>query len=902
MTKIRVGIFFGGPSREREVSFAGGRTVYDNLDKSIFEPIPLFVDSFGNIAELDWENIYKGSIKDFYPPVEFLPQLPHGFQIYAENLAELSSDIPKTTRKKLEITLLEKIGKPIKWDDLQEIIDFAFLALHGTSGEDGSIQGILEWLNIPYSGSGIFASSLGINKNKQKKFQSEANLYINSFTNISNSQWDKFDNIQKHQFFQEVIKKVGEKLVIKPAHQGSSLGVTVLTDSDFDAFCNAIDLGFFKMHLDCDDFNIKSSSEQIQWIKEFTDIRSGFGLPVTIGNTLIQQPQELLSFINKRSGKIEIIASDSESEVIIESYIEGKEFSCIVVENTDGSPLALPPTEIRKTGELFDYRSKYLPGLSRKVTPIEIEDEQIQKIREACSELYNYFGFQVYARIDGFITNNSEIFLNDPNTTSGMMPSSFFFHQAAEAGLNPSQFLSFIIYTSLKSRIQDHPNGKQFLNLWNQLINKIQNDQDKQDKETIGIIMGGYSFERHISMESGRNIYEKISSSANYNAFPIFLTGDSSAYQLHTLPIHVMLKDNADDIKQKVLNPSDHPLINQIREEARAITNKFGSSVFNYKSSPITLSGLKELTDGVFIALHGRPGEDGRLQKDLQEIGIYFNGSESHSSEITINKFNTNEYLANSGFYVAKHVLVQKEEFLIDEWKKAKQISKSFEFPLIAKPSDDGCSAAVRKVKDEQELIDFLKLIFRESIELDDDLTTRLNIGKNDEFPMKTEVLIEEFIEKGDCDHFLEVTGGLLTHFDEQGNIQYEIFEPSESLAESEILSLEEKFLAGEGQNLTPSRFSKNQIEQERISTEVRKTFESVAKTLKVTGYCRIDAFVKIFKNGDVKTYIIEINSLPGMTPATCIYHQAAINGYKPFDFIREILNFGKKRNQLING
>ncbi len=351
-----------------------------------------------------------------------------------------------------------------------------------------------------------------------------------------------------------------------------------------------------------------------------------------------------------------------------------------------------------------------------------------------------------------------------------------------------------------------------------------------------------------------------------------------------------------------MLNPSDHPLIDQIREEARAITNKFGSSVFNYKSSPITLSGLKELADGVFIALHGRPGEDGRLQKDLQEIGIYFNGSESHSSEITINKFNTNEFLANSGFNVAKHVLVQKEEFLMDEWKKVKQISKSFEFPLIAKPSDDGCSAAVRKVKDEQELIDFLKLIFRESIELEDDLTTRLNIGKNDEFPMKTEVLIEEFIEKGDCDHFLEVTGGLLTHFDEQGNIQYEIFEPSESLAESEILSLEEKFLAGEGQNLTPSRFSKNQIEQERISTEVRKTFESVAKTLKVTGYCRIDAFVKIFKNGDVKTYIIEINSLPGMTPATCIYHQAAINGYKPFDFIREILNFGKKRNQLING
>lgn len=45
--KIRVGILFGGVSKEREISFAGGRTVYDNLDKELFEPVPIFVDSFG---------------------------------------------------------------------------------------------------------------------------------------------------------------------------------------------------------------------------------------------------------------------------------------------------------------------------------------------------------------------------------------------------------------------------------------------------------------------------------------------------------------------------------------------------------------------------------------------------------------------------------------------------------------------------------------------------------------------------------------------------------------------------------------------------------------------------------------------------------------------------------------
>ncbi len=79
---IRVGIFFGGKSREREISFAGGRTVYDNLDKRLFIPVPIFVDDAGHIVELDWPFIYRGSIRDFYPPVEFLPFSPNSFQIY----------------------------------------------------------------------------------------------------------------------------------------------------------------------------------------------------------------------------------------------------------------------------------------------------------------------------------------------------------------------------------------------------------------------------------------------------------------------------------------------------------------------------------------------------------------------------------------------------------------------------------------------------------------------------------------------------------------------------------------------------------------------------------------------------------------------------------------------------
>ena len=237
MRKIRVGIFFGGSSREREVSFAGGRTVYDNLDKSLFEPVPLFIDSFGGIVKLHWEHVYKGSIRDFYPPASFLPQLPHGFQVYAESLVPAealqnagfdTSDETLDLSRELQIQMNQQIGIPLNWESLTHHIDLAFLALHGTFGEDGSIQGMLEWLGIPFTGSGILPSALGINKWVQKKFQQTQNLYINDFESITYEEWTESDTVEKHQYFQHFLQKFNHQFVVKPANQGSSLGVSIL--------------------------------------------------------------------------------------------------------------------------------------------------------------------------------------------------------------------------------------------------------------------------------------------------------------------------------------------------------------------------------------------------------------------------------------------------------------------------------------------------------------------------------------------------------------------------------------------------------------------------------------------------------------------------------------------------
>ncbi|MES2779720.1 MAG: D-alanine--D-alanine ligase, partial [Bacteroidota bacterium] len=336
-------------------------------------------------------------------------------------------------------------------------------------------------------------------------------------------------------------------------------------------------------------------------------------------------------------------------------------------------------------------------------------------------------------------------------------------------------------------------------------------------------------------------------------------------------------------------------VIDKIITDCKSIIARFGNETNLFAPKQITYKDLSKLTDLVFIGLHGRPGEDGTVQKELIKYKIPFNGSGVESSQITINKFTTNQLLKKHGFLVADQFLVYE-----NEWKKnGKKIVADIEkvgYPLIAKPADDGCSSAVKKIKTRQELLNYAEGVFRPNLMMSPKLADKLGLKPKEEFPKKNYFLVEKFVEKNDAVHFIEVTGGMLTSYDKKGKLAYESFEPSETLAESEILSLEEKFLAGQGQNITPARYHKNPAIRKAISKEVQKVLVAGARVLKVEGYCRIDAFVRIDKKNKPEVVFIEVNSLPGMTPATAIFHQCALNGYKPYEFIDAILEFGVER------
>ncbi|NNF02245.1 MAG: D-alanine--D-alanine ligase, partial [Bacteroidia bacterium] len=681
--KTKIGVIFGGISREREVSFAGGRTVYDNLDKSLFEPIPIFIDSFGNLVLLNWEFVYKGSIRDFYPASSDLPKSPHAFQVYAESLGDLDS--------REQMTLIEKIGSRLDPSRLKELIDIAFLCLHGCDGEDGRIQGLLEFYRIPYTGSGINASTIGIDKVLQKDLMSKMGFEVPANHSIERERW--LDRTAHSEIFQELKKKVEFPLVVKSSKQGSSIGVSVLRDDNEEKFIEAVDQSFFIKHLKKEDWIDLSHSQKVLFVKDLCDIREGIGVPIKLGSRMIYHPEELLSILMQVFAESEeeilIEAVHGESAVLFESFISGKEFSCIVVEDDKGVAIALPPTEIRKGAEVFDYRSKYLPGLSRKITPIDVDQKKLDSIRQACENLYKQLNFDVYARIDGFIKDDGTVFLNDPNTTSGMLPSSFFFHQAAEVGLNPTQFLTYIIVTSIRARIADMNEYGSLTKLLLKVERQIEeNSGSETSKKKIAVLMGGYSSERHISVESGRNIFEKLASSEKYLPIPIFLTDNENTHELYTIPVNVLLKDNADDIKEKIDHYKVHDVINEIISKASDITSKYGSKESLKAPQKISYNDLKGMVDFVFIAMHGRPGEDGAVQSELENVGLPYNGSNPGTSEITIDKFRTNEILMENGFQAASHILVHKDDWLKDQNVSIERIESHFKYPFICKPVD----------------------------------------------------------------------------------------------------------------------------------------------------------------------------------------------------------------------
>ena len=555
---MKIGIFFGGPAREREISFAGGKTAVENIDKTLFEPIPVFVDGCGHFILLNPDLVYAPSIRDFYPPKSYQGE----YQIYSESLGKMSDN-------ELD-TMISEVGVRISPDKFSEHFKFAFIAMHGPACEDGSIQGLLEWYGIPYSGPSLMGSSIGIDKIAQNDLIKLAVGLDKKTATLSRTYFEAHDS---EKVFEEIKGKVGLPFVVKAPHQGSSIGVAFVKKDSVEDFEKAVKQCLFIREVSENEWN---SVDKHEFVQRMANLDEGIGLPVAVNGEVVYHPQDLLEkleelFANSNENA-SLISLNSEDAVLIEAFVKGQEFSCGVIQTPEGESVALPPTEIIAAVEVFDFKAKYQSNTTRKKIPVDTSLENNQKIQEDVKKTFDSLKFGVCTRIDGFLTPDGRVILHDPNTIPGMSPTSLIFKQMAEIGMNVSDAITYFIRQSIRERIRVGKNTFKFQKLLDKLDSAIGKRLiEMPSRKRIAVVFGGYTPEnQEDSFIKARKIYGKLAASTEYLPIPVFMDEKGT----NQIPLNMMFKEFAEDIIKLIANPV-HPLIVQTRKNAESISLHF---------------------------------------------------------------------------------------------------------------------------------------------------------------------------------------------------------------------------------------------------------------------------------------------------------------------------------------
>jgi len=258
-------------------------------------------------------------------------------------------------------------------DDFHIRFDAVFMAIHGTPGENGLLQGYFDMLKIPYTGCDAFCSALTFNKQACKLFLKEYGISMADAMMIRIG--DEIDPAG-------ILSRIGLPCFVKPNDSGSSFGVTK-----------------------------------------------------------VKKKEELLSAIET--------ALKESDEVMIESFMKGREVACGVVKAKSKS-LVLPVTEIISKNEFFDFEAKYTPGKSEEITPAKMSAKLTEEIQKLSSLIYDLLGCRGIVRVDFIIVGNKPNFL-EINTIPGMTEESLVPKQAQAAGIGLDELYSLVIEDLFKT-------------------------------------------------------------------------------------------------------------------------------------------------------------------------------------------------------------------------------------------------------------------------------------------------------------------------------------------------------------------------------------------------------------------------------------------------------------------
>ena len=699
--------------------------------------------------------------------------------------------------------------------------DLVFPAGHGRFFEDGKLQREIESRKGRVVGCDSEVCELIFHKDKALK-----ELEKHKFINVPTCVFDK--PIDDEKFLRTSLTNLGyshgDSFIIKPSTSGSSIGVHSISNDD--------------------------GIEKVQSV--INSLLTEFGSPV------------LVQIDCKKQG--------------------WREFTINVVAGLDGNPVAFVPTEIECEG-VFTFRLKYLfNSLLGLHLPPRFKHQDLEAIRTKSEELFKVIGMQDFCRIDGWLSNSGEVYFSDFNVITGLGQSSLFFQQAFFLGFSHKEILCYLIENSLRRHGINKPLIKPVMQI---------------PKRKMFVLFGGDTNERETSIESGVNVWLKLSHSKKYYPSPWLLvpskcTGD---FDVWSLPGEAALYHSVEDIErvceQHSANSNSIALFRDLRKNTcdRLGLTSFDSGTARQMPLEEFLKHARQEGAYVFNAVHGGIGENGVLQRKLAAAGVDTNGSCAEVSKLCMDKVATSRLISSAQIdgvvtsfegISANHLTISGDELQKSDAKSlwtiwAQHFSRAGSDGIILKPSQDGCSTGVVRIRNANDLDNYITALKNNDLMIPAGKLQSHDEGVEMPRHLPNEFLMEEFVVTDDlevCKHnginlspktgWIEVTIGCIGYHGAMYALQPSItVKPGGG-----VLPREYKFTMGVGVNLTPPP---NCLVSTNSIVKFRDRIQRVANVIGLHGFARVDAFLHR-STGDA--YIIEINTIPGMTPATVLFHQ----------------------------
>jgi D-alanine-D-alanine ligase len=391
MSKLRVGILFGGRSGEHEVSLLSAASVLNAIDKTKYEVVPIGITKDGHWLTAEHaERLLKGekqADKSVRPTQEKHlragdPEATPGAALLATGEAVVVP--PEPAHRECGLAPFQIDSSTLRRAADRAInVDLIFPVLHGTFGEDGTIQGLLELADIAYVGAGVLGSAAGMDKDVMKSLFRASGLPIVRHVTVLRNQFEREPKkVQKL-----VASKLKYPVFVKPANLGSSVGISKAHD-------------------------------------------------------------------RKELGPAIAEAAKFDRKIVIEEGVGGKknkarEIECSVLGNDD--PKASVAGEIVPCKEFYDYNAKYLDEGSELVIPAKLTKAEMKKVQALAVAAFQAVDCSGLARVDFLMEPKSrKIYVNEVNTMPGFTAISMYPKLWAASGVSYSELIDRLIKLGLE--------------------------------------------------------------------------------------------------------------------------------------------------------------------------------------------------------------------------------------------------------------------------------------------------------------------------------------------------------------------------------------------------------------------------------------------------------------------